>query len=86
MKIPFLKYILLIAICYAGDTFAQVTPQPTQPSGTLTEEIEIVRPYKPVLADAVKIRRSPDLKNEQPYKPALTYTILDKKLELNSNI
>jgi len=87
MKIPFLKYIILqIALCYTGALFAQVTPQPTPPSGTLTEEIEIVRPYKPVLADAVKIRRSPDLKNEQPYKPALTYTILDKKLELNSNI
>ena len=87
MKIPFFKYLILqIALCYTGALFAQVTPQPTPPSGTLTEEIEIVRPYKPVLADAVKIRRSPDLKNEQPYKPALSYTILDKKLELNSNI
>lgn len=87
MKIPFLKYIILqLAFCYTGALFAQVTPQPTPPSGTLTEEIEIVRPYKPVLADAVKIRRSPDLKNEQPYKPALTYMILDKKQELNSNI
>jgi hypothetical protein len=87
MKIPFLKYIILqIALCFTGAAFAQVTPQPTSPTGTLTEEIEIVRPYKPVLADAVKIRRSPDLKNEQPYKPALTYSIVDKKLELNSNI
>ena len=87
MKIPFLRYtILLVSMGLNASAFAQDKPQPATPSGTLTEEIEVVRPYKPVLADAVKIRRSPDLKNEQPYKPALTYTIVDKKLELNSNI
>ena len=87
MNIPFLKYIILpAALCFTGNLLAQVKPQPSQPSGTLTEEIEVVRPYKPVLADAVKIRRSPYQKNEQPYKPSLTYTIVDKKLELNSNI
>jgi hypothetical protein len=87
MMIPFLRYtILTVSLGLTAGAFAQDKPQPTTPSGTLTEEIEVVRPYKPVLADAVKIRRSPDLKNEQPYKPALTYTIVDKKLELNSNI
>ncbi len=87
MKIPFLRYtILLSALGLSVTSFAQDKPNPTTPTGTLTEEIEVVRPYKPVLADAVKIRRSPDLKNEQPYKPALTYNIIDKKLELNSNI
>jgi len=87
MKIPFLRYtFLFFPLLLASGAFAQVNPQPTTPPGTLTEEIEVVRPYKPVLADAVKIRRSPDLKNEQPYKPVLTYTIVDKKLELNSNI
>lgn len=88
MKIPFLRYTFLLgclSICVSA--LAQdKQPAPTQPSGTLTEEIEVVRPYKPVLADAVKIRRNPDLKNEQPFKPVLTYTIVDKKLELNSNI
>lgn len=87
MKIPFLRYtILLVSLGLNAAAFAQDKPQPTAAPGTLTEEIEVVRPYKPVLADAVKIRRSPDLKNEQPYKPALTYTIIDKKLELNTNI
>ena len=89
MKIPFLRYTILLSfVSLTASSLAQDKPQPTTPtpSGTLTEEIEVVRPYKPVLADAVKIRRSPDLKNEQPYKPALTYTIIDKKLELNSNI
>ncbi len=87
MKIPFLRYTILLSFLgLALNSLAQDKPNPTPPSGTLTEEIEVVRPYKPVLADAVKIRRSPDLKNEQPYKAALTYTIVDKKLELNSNI
>ena len=52
----------------------------------IAEEIEVVRPYKPILAEAVKIRRSPDLNDNKPFKPVLTYTILDKKLDLNSNI
>ncbi|MHB1176887.1 MAG: TonB-dependent receptor [Daejeonella sp.] len=87
MKIKFLRYSLIVSsLLFAFTAIAQDKPQPTPPSGTLTEEIEVVRPYKPVLADAVKIRRNPDLKNEQPFKPALTYTIIDKKLELNSNI
>lgn len=87
MKIPFLKYIILpAALCFSNALLAQDKPQPAQPTGTLTEEIEVVRPYKPVLADAVKIRRSPDLNNDRPYKAVLTYNIVDKKLELNSNI
>ncbi len=86
MKIPFFRYTFLLGcLSITFSALAQDQPQ-TTPSGTLTEEIEVVRPYKPVLADAVKIRRNPDLKNEQPFKPVLTYTIVDKKLELNSNI
>lgn len=87
MKIPFFRYnIILGLLVLSVSSYSQDKPNPTPPAGSLTEEIEVVRPYKPVLADAVKIRRSPDLKNEQPYKPALTYNIIDKKLELNSNI
>lgn len=80
------KYILaisLLAIAFTG--YGQETKQePTK--GALTEEIEVIRPYKPVLADAVKIRRNPDLTNNIPFKPNLTYSILDKKLELNTGI
>jgi outer membrane cobalamin receptor len=54
--------------------------------GTLLEEIEVVRPYKPVLADAVKIRRNPDMNTVAAFKPVLTYNIIDKKLDLNTNI
>ncbi len=87
MKIPFFRHTLLLGcLSFSLPLSAQDKPQPPQPTGTLTEEIEVVRPYKPVLSDAVKIRRNPNLDNEQTFKPVLTYTIVDKKLDLNSNI
>ncbi|MGK6353062.1 hypothetical protein [Parapedobacter sp. DT-150] len=48
------------------------------------DSIEVVRDYRPVLADAVKIRRSPDMSNKRQYQPKLTYSILDKKLDINT--
>ena len=54
--------------------------------GSLSEEIVITSAYKPLLADAVKIRRNPDLEDKTPYKAPLTYTPMDKRLELNSEI
>jgi len=85
-----LKYSLIVSlISLSVLTQAQdkktETPSTKSPS-TITEEIEVVRPYKPVLADAVKIRRNPDMDKQKPFKPILTYSIIDKKLELNSNI
>lgn len=85
-----LKYSLIVSlISLSVLTQAQdkktETPSTKDPS-TISEEIEVVRPYKPVLADAVKIRRNPDMDNQKPFKPILTYSIIDKKLELNSNI
>ncbi|WP_158796763.1 TonB-dependent receptor [Pedobacter sp. L105] len=52
----------------------------------VTEEIEVVRPYKPILAEAVKLRRSPDLNDVKTYKAHFTYNLPDRKLELNSDI
>ena len=52
----------------------------------VTEEVEVVRSYRPVLADAVKIRRSPDLNDIRPFNPKITYNLVDKRLELNSGI
>jgi len=68
--------------------FSQTKPEEKkpEPTGGITEEIEVVRPYMPVLADASKIRRSPDLNSNKPFKPNLNYTILDKRLELNSDL
>lgn len=90
MNIPFLKYTLLaVTFCLSVSAIAQDKknePRQPTPTGALTEEIEVVRPYKPVLADAVKIRRNPDMTIDNTFKPVLTYTIIDKKLDLNSNI
>lgn len=52
----------------------------------VTEEIEVVRPYKPILAEAVKLRRSPDLNTVKTYKAKFNYSLTDRKLELNSDI
>ncbi|WP_026898644.1 TonB-dependent receptor [Daejeonella oryzae] len=90
MTIPHIKIAITFSlIAYSGSVFAQDKKEETKPApakGTLTEEIEVVRPYKPILAEAVKIRRSPDLNDTKPFRPVLSYTIMDKKLELNSNI
>ncbi|MEY3678048.1 MAG: hypothetical protein RI924_189 [Bacteroidota bacterium] len=89
---------LIFGLCSFQDIRAQETKEtPAVPAKTdpakpepakvaMAEEIEVVRPYKPVLANAAKIRRNPDLNDAPPFKPVLRYQILDKKLELNSDI
>ncbi|MDO3624900.1 TonB-dependent receptor [Mucilaginibacter sp. BT774] len=54
--------------------------------GGLSEEVVVTTAYKPVLADAVKIRRNPDLEDKTPFKAPLTYFPLDKRLERNTDI
>ena len=75
--------LLSTVALYAQDKPAEKKPEP---SGTLSEEIEVVRPYKPVLANAAKIRRNPDLTTTPVFKPVMSYQILDRKLELNTDI
>jgi hypothetical protein len=73
-------------------TNAQVKPvetptaRDTTKRNAVTEEVDIIRSYKPVLADAVKIRRSPNLNDARPFNPNITYKLIDKRLELNSAI
>lgn len=88
-QIAFLSFLLIGVFSYntsnAQDT--KDTPAKTEPSkAVMAEEIEVVRPYKPVLANAAKIRRNPDLNDAPTFKPVLNYQILDKKLELNTDI
>ncbi|RFZ82136.1 hypothetical protein DYU05_16070 [Mucilaginibacter terrenus] len=52
----------------------------------LAEEIVVTTAYKPVLAEAVKIRRNPDLEEVSPFKAPLAYAPLDKKLQQDNNI
>ncbi len=65
---------------------AQDVKPPERTEKTVSEEIEIIRPYKPVLAEAVKLRRSPDLDNLKTYKAKFSYQLTDRKLELNTDI
>jgi hypothetical protein len=57
-----------------------------QNGGSLSEEIVVTTAYKPVLADAVKIRRNPDLEDKVPFKAPLAYAPIDKRQEQNSQI
>nr|WP_294794766.1 hypothetical protein [uncultured Mucilaginibacter sp.] len=59
---------------------------PQQNGGSLSEEIVITTAYKPVLADAVKLRRNPDMEDKAPFKAPLAYTPIDKRLERNTDI
>lgn len=65
---------------------ANNTPTPANNGGSLTEEIVVTTAYKPVLAEAVKIRRNPDLEDVVPFKAPLSYAPVDKKLEQDNNI
>ncbi len=85
MRISNLIYISIISltIC-AFNAKAQETKKAEEK--VVTEEIEVVRPYKPVLAEAVKLRRSPDLNDVKTYKAKFNYSLTDRKLDLNSDI
>ncbi|UKT62454.1 hypothetical protein [Pedobacter mucosus] len=70
----------------AGLMTAQAQDKKPEEKAAVNEEIEVVRPYKPILAEAVKLRRSPNLDDVKIYKAKLNYSITDRKLELNSDI
>ena len=64
----------------------QDTTKKPSNNSSLSEEIIVTTNYKPVLADAVKIRINPDLSDKTPFKAPLTYVTLDKRLERNTDI
>jgi hypothetical protein len=73
-------------LLFATVAFAAQAQDVKPPEKTVSEEIEIIRPYKPVLAEAVKLRRSPDLDNIKTYKAKFNYQLSERKLELNTDI
>ncbi|SOD11159.1 hypothetical protein [Pedobacter xixiisoli] len=79
-------YLTLALIFGAASLHAQEVKPPEKTEKTVSEEIEIIRPYKPVLAEAVKLRRSPDLDNVKTYRAKFNYLLTDRKLELNTDI
>jgi len=82
-----IKYIYsTLFLLAAGLSSVQAQDKKTEEKAAVNEEIEVVRPYKPILAEAVKLRRSPNLDDVKTYKAKLNYSITDKKLELNSDI
>ncbi|RNL54449.1 porin family protein [Pedobacter jejuensis] len=70
----------------AGLVNIQAQEKKQEEKATVSEEIEVVRPYKPILAEAVKLRRSPNLDDVKTYKAKLNYSVTDRKLEINSDI
>lgn len=78
--------LLVTSVSYAQDTtYVKKSDKPSAP-GSLTEEIVVERAYKPVLADAAKIRRSPDMNSTKAFKTNQKYKVSDRKLEQNSDI
>ncbi|MBC8051825.1 MAG: hypothetical protein H7Y13_02045 [Sphingobacteriaceae bacterium] len=88
MRSTYFRYTFFLLMSSSFAALSQTKPEEKkpEPKEAITEEIEVIRPYMPVLADASKIRRSPDLNSNKPFKPSLNYTILDKRLELNSDL
>ena len=83
-KTVFKNYALVALLLGAGQQgFAQVDPE----RPVTIDSFDVVRDYKPILADAVKIRRSPDMTNKRAYMPKLSYgNIPDKKLDINTGL
>lgn len=81
---------IVLAIGFLGMAFtaaAQETKPPvTEVEGKISEEIEIIKAYKPILADAVKLRRSPDLDALKLKIVAQTFELPENKLETNTDI
>jgi hypothetical protein len=89
MRISNFIYTTLLLITSASFTLQAQEKKATETKKdekTVNEEIEVVRPYKPILAEAVKLRRSPDLSDVVTYKAKFNYSLTDKKLGINSDI
>lgn len=63
---------------------AQTQNQEQQQQQRTVDSIDVIRDYRPILADAVKIRRSPDMTNKRAYQPVMSYNIIDKKLDITT--
>jgi hypothetical protein len=74
------------AIANAKTDTSKKAGQPGVGNGSLSEEIVVTTAYKPVLADAVKIRINPDLEDKAPFKAPLSYSPIDNRLEQNTDI
>ena len=85
-----MKFIYIAIFCLVATSLtlrAQETEKDKKNEETaVIQDIEVVRPYKPILAEAVKLRRSPDLNDVKTYKAKFNYNLTERKLGLNSDI
>lgn len=80
-----LRNYAIAALLLAGTQQAFAQEDPNKP--VTIDSFNVVRDYRPILADAVKIRRSPDMTNKRSYMPKLSYgNIVDKKLDINTGL
>lgn len=81
----FLSFAALLAVAQQQNQQQNQQQQNQQQERRTTiDSIDVIRDYRPILADAVKIRRSPDMTNKREYQPKLTYSIIDKKLDITT--
>src|SRR5690606_26892117 len=73
---------IVCGVLTAGYAQEEETQRDRQPA--TIDSIDVVRDYRPILADAVKIRQSPDMTNKRQYQPDFTYSTIDKKLDINT--
>ena len=79
------KNYAIVALLLGLGTQAHAQDDPTKP--VTIDSFDVVRDYKPILADAVKIRRSPDMNTKRAYMQKLSYgNIPDKKLDINTGL
>lgn len=55
-------------------------------STSITQEIDVVKAYKPILSEAVKLRRSPNLNDQRQYKATPKFNFFDNRVEVNTEI
>ena len=67
-----IKYILLLFL------LGSATIVFAQRDTTLTQEVEVVKAYKPSISDANKINDMPKMDEEQPQKPTFNYSIFSQ--------
>lgn len=82
-----LSNFIYIQIFLLGFTYQAMAQTEEDKRPVTIDSFDVVRDYKPLLADAVKIRRSPDMTNKRSYMPKLTYgDIVDQKLDINTGL
>src|SRR5690606_9405617 len=91
LKSSMLKYTFIIGLGVLSlNAFAQVdttkTPASNTQQSTTIEEVEVIRDYRPLLADSAKIRRRPNLSDTRTCQPSVNYNIIDKRLNLPSGM